>query len=213
VRARATADFAQHAHTKIKMGDRNRFGDLKVNVVIVRKDGVIRAHRPQFFQLVGMQVEKDRRTGAQGNGDLADHPPEPSNGVFHIDALNEGGGRKAGDCTPDERLVGEQRARVQMHDGLEHRRQILGLHLPAAEVRRFAIDGGVRFREGVLSRAPCWLRQHPAVAPMTFKTRTAAGWDYPRMRGSTTRALLAGFAAEGALEVAAADPHAAVRIG
>jgi hypothetical protein len=33
------------------------------------------------------------------------------------------------------------------------------------------------------------------------------------MRGSTTRALLAGFAAKGALEVAAADPHAAVRIG
>ena len=51
-------DFAQHAHAKVEVGERHRFGDLKVDVVVVRKDGVIGTHEPAVRQLVGWRLKK-----------------------------------------------------------------------------------------------------------------------------------------------------------
>jgi len=105
VRARAGADFAQHAHAQVEVGERHRFGDLQINVVVMRENGIIGADEPAVLQLVGMQVEEDRGTAAQRDADFSDHPSEPSRGSLRAGVLEERGGCETGNAASNERVV------------------------------------------------------------------------------------------------------------
>ncbi len=123
--------LAQNVETQLKVRERHRLGDFEKYFVVVREDGIVGAHQPTIAQLVGVDVEEDRTSRAEGQRDLANHPPEAS-GPFAGDRVAKQGHGvgQLGDAAPDESLGGEERTGVDVDDGLKDDAQILFVHHP-----------------------------------------------------------------------------------
>ncbi len=119
MRPRTGTDLSQHTLTEIEVRERSRFGDLQVDVMIVREDRVIGAHEPMLLELARVKVDENGNAAAEGKGDFSNHPAEPSDRSLRRRSLEEGDRRKSRNPATNEGLESKQLAIVQADDRLK----------------------------------------------------------------------------------------------
>jgi hypothetical protein len=124
----ARAKLAQHLLAELEVSERHRFRDLQVHLVIVQKDGIVRAHEPAFVQLLRVNVEEQRDAARCRHRELTHGPPQSAAAAGGHGPFEEHRRAHARPRAAHERLVGEGFALIHPDDGLKHDAQLVVAH-------------------------------------------------------------------------------------
>lgn len=123
------AELAKDVEAEVEVRDRNRFRDLDERLVIVGEDRVVGADDPALVELLRVHVEEESLTATERDCDLANQASEAARTARGDRLLEEDEWVPIfGDATANERLVAEDCAGIQAHDGLKYDGQVLGAH-------------------------------------------------------------------------------------